>query len=112
MSQFWQVALLTAAGLGTLVPNVSQANQTVTICIGDVGDYCEKHDAEFKCGTTPQQAAAEVCSIWIDGQKRVQPFRLWHRATAVGGRCGNTTVTVQCLDASSGSVAPLQAKGQ
>src|SRR5258708_654295 len=73
---------------------VSQAPRITEymICIGEHRDQCPQDTkAWFNCGTTYDQAAQMVCSINVDGNKKVSPYKILPQRDRSGNRCGYAT---------------------
>jgi len=77
----------------------ANADQTYRVCTGeDQANGCPvSKDAMFGCGTSPDQMAASVCTVTVDGQKKVQPYRVLRQGSHDGGRCGYEWYAVTCV---------------
>ena len=87
---------------GAVAP--AQSISKYTLCIGEFDKNCPvPHEAFGPCGTNPDQRAADMCSLTVNGQKQTSPFRLFHGGTQAGNRCGYAWYTVECHDAAPSS---------
>jgi len=76
----------------------SSQERTVDVCTGESANGCPgAHSAWFPCGTSPEQAARMVCTIFTAGGQKVLDFRFTFRYTVGGGQCGYAGITVTCL---------------
>ncbi|WP_426237388.1 hypothetical protein [Pararhizobium sp. DWP1-1-3] len=94
--------ILTATvAIVALLPNMTSAlaDTTVRFCIGELVNKCPVQvQAFYTCGTSYEQAAADICTVYIDGTKKVSPFRLVKQGTHEGNQCGYGWAQVTCLD--------------
>ena len=79
-----------------LVPASGEAEQTFKICIGDRNDCQGPIDAFFLCGTSPDQAAASVCTKSTPEKQSIAPYSVNVISQTAGGRCGFATVAITC----------------
>src|SRR5260370_42054495 len=78
------------------IASKSFANDKFVICIGEARDKCPSADAQFGCGTAPDDAALAMCTVTAGGQRKTRSFHIVPQSTFAGGRCGYGVYSGEC----------------
>lgn len=95
MGKFWRPSIWCALVLaGTGPANADQYR----VCVGEYENNCPvSHDATFPCGTSPDDAARQLCTITDNNQRKTTPYKIIRQGSHDGNRCGYEWFMVICV---------------
>jgi hypothetical protein len=75
------------------------AARDYTLCIGEFDEKCPvAHNVFGGCGSKPDAIADSTCAIRFQGQVTSIPYRIIHRGSHDGNRCGYEWYLIECLE--------------